>query len=213
MDKDNLVNLIKEITLQTIEKQQNKLLEIPIAVSNRHIHLSQEHLERIFGSGYKLDKQKNLSQPNQYAAKETVTLIGPKGRINNVRILGPSRLVTQVEVSLFDGYTLGLVPPVRASGDIEGSPPITIQGPRGQVHLEEGLICAERHIHMHIDDAEKFGVKDGQYVQIKVPGQRGLIFDQVLIRVSSKYLLEMHIDLDEANAAQIKNGQLGILQI
>lgn len=211
MNQEKLVSLIRDITLQTIEKQKNNSKKIPIAVSNRHIHLSQKHLERLFGSGYKLNILKDLSQPRQYAAKETVTLIGPKGKINNVRILGPTRGETQVEVSLFDGFTLGVAPPVRASGDIEGTSPIIIQGPRGQIHIEKGLLCAQRHIHMHTDDAALFGVEDGQYVQIKVSGQRGLIFDQVLIRVSPKYLLEMHIDIDEANAALIKNGYLGDL--
>jgi putative phosphotransacetylase len=211
MDQNELVHLIKEITLKNLKKQNDKLNVVPIAVSNRHVHLSSFHVERLFGSGYLLSKLKDLSQPNQYAAKETVTLIGPKGKIENVRILGPSRGETQVEISLFDGFTLGVTPPLRVSGDIEGTPSITIQGPRGQIQLDKGLICAARHIHMHIDDAKAFGVVDGQYVQIKVNGRRGIVFDNVLIRVSPKYHLEMHIDLDEANAAQIQNGQLGML--
>lgn len=183
--------------------------EIPIAASNRHIHLSPEHVERLFGRGYMLNKQKDLSQPNQFAAKETVTLIGPKGKIPNVRVLGPARGATQVEISLFDGFTLGVKPPIRNSGDIKGSASITIQGPRGQVTIPEGLICAARHIHMHTSDAERFGVSDGDLVQVKVNGERGVIFSNVLIRVSKRYKLEMHIDLDEANAANLENGQLG----
>ena len=185
--------------------------EIPIAASNRHIHLSPEHVERLFGRGYKLNKQKDLSQPNQFAAKETVTLIGPKGKIPNVRVLGPARGATQVEISLFDGFTLGVKPPIRNSGDIKGSTSITIQGPRGQVTIPEGLICAARHIHMHTSDAERFEVSDGDLVQVKVGGERGVIFSNVLIRVSERYKLEMHIDLDEANAANLKNGQLGVI--
>jgi putative phosphotransacetylase len=205
MNKEKIRVIVEEIVKNSLQK--SKL--VPIAASNRHIHLSPEHVERLFGRGYKLSKLKDLSQPNQFAAKETVTLIGPKGKLQNVRVLGPARGSTQVEVSLFDGFTLGVKPPIRNSGDIKGSEPITIQGPRGQITINEGLICAARHIHMHTNDGEAFGVKDGDLVQVKVDGVRGVIFSNVLIRVSPKYKLEMHIDLDEANAAGIKNGQLG----
>jgi putative phosphotransacetylase len=205
MDRDKIRQLVQEI----VQKKLNPSKQVPIAASNRHIHLSPEHVERLFGRGYELTKLKDLSQPNQFAAKETVTLIGPKGKISNVRVLGPARGSTQVEVSLFDGFTLGVKPPIRNSGNIKGSEPITIQGPRGQVNIDEGLICAARHIHMHTSDAERFDVADGDRVQVKVEGDRGVIFSNVLIRVSPKYKLEMHIDLDEANAANIKNGQLG----
>ncbi len=205
MDKEKIKEIVEEIVRNTL--QQGK--RIPIAASNRHIHLSPEHVERLFGRGYQLTKLKNLSQPNQFAAKETVTLIGPKGKIPNVRVLGPARGSTQVEVSLFDGFTLGVKPPIRNSGDIKGSEPITIQGPRGQVMIQEGVIAAARHIHMHTSDSEAFGVGEGDIVQVKMDGPRGVIFSNVLIRVSPKYKLEMHIDLDEANAANLKNGQLG----
>ncbi|MGG1675331.1 phosphate propanoyltransferase [Neobacillus sp. NRS-1170] len=205
MDKEKIRELVKEIVKNTLQNVK----QVPIAASNRHIHLSPEHVERLFGRGYQLNKLKDLSQPNQFAAKETVTLIGPKGKIPNVRVLGPSRGNTQVEVSLFDGFTIGVKPPVRNSGDIKGSESITIQGPRGQITINEGLICAARHIHMHTSDGEAFGVEDGDVVQVKVDGPRGITFSNVLIRVSPKYKLEMHIDLDEANAANIKNGQLG----
>nr|WP_230497036.1 phosphate propanoyltransferase [Pseudoneobacillus rhizosphaerae] len=186
-------------------------LEVPIAVSNRHIHLSKEHVERLFGRNYQLNKWKDLSQPGQFASKETVTLIGPKGKLEKVRVLGPARGDTQIEISLFDGYTLGITPPIRDSGDIDGTPSVNIQGPRGQLKVDQGLICAARHIHMNPDDATRFQVTNGQRVQVKVTGQRGVIFENVLIRVSPKYKLEMHIDVDEANAAQIKNGQWGVL--
>jgi putative phosphotransacetylase len=210
VEEKDLMNLIKEITIQTLAKTQKKN-EIPIAVSNRHIHLSKEHVERLFGRNYQLNKLKDLSQPGQFASKETVTLIGPKGRIEKVRVLGPARGDTQIEISLFDGFTLGTTPPIRDSGDIEGTPSIVIQGPRGQLKIEKGLICAARHIHMHSDDAIQFNVSNGQRVQVKVAGPRGVTFDNVLVRVSPKYKLEMHIDLDEANAAQIKNGHLGTI--
>jgi putative phosphotransacetylase len=205
MDKEKIRVLVEEIVKATLKQPK----QIPIAASNRHIHLSPEHVDRLFGKGHQLNKLKDLSQPNQFAAKETVTLIGPKGKIQNVRVLGPARGSTQVEVSLFDGFTLGVKPPIRNSGDIKGSGAITIQGPRGQVTINEGLICAARHIHMHTSDGESFGVSDGDRVQVKVEGERGVIFSNVLIRVSPKYKLEMHIDIDEANAANIKNGQLG----
>lgn len=205
MEKENLREIVKEIVRTTLLKAN----KVPIAVSNRHIHLSPEHLERLFGRGYQLKKLKDLSQPNQFAAKETVTIIGPKGKILNVRVLGPARGSTQVEVSLFDGFTLGIKPPIRNSGDIKGSAGITIQGPRGQISIDEGLICAARHIHMHTGDGEVFGLADGDIVQVKIDGERGVVFSNMLIRVSPKYKLEMHIDLDEANAANITNGQLG----
>ncbi|MEQ6376745.1 phosphate propanoyltransferase [Bacillaceae bacterium S4-13-56] len=209
MQEQELKNLIKDVTLKVLQEQKGNQDSIPIAVSNRHIHLSPEHVERLFGKGYQLTKVKDLSQPGQFAAKETVTLIGPKGKIEKVRILGPSRGKTQVEISLFDGYTLGVKPPVRNSGDIEGTPSITIQGPRGQLKIDQGLICAARHIHMHPDDAEFFQVENGQHIQIQVDGPRGVIFQNVLIRVSEKYRLEMHIDIDEANATQIGQGARG----
>jgi putative phosphotransacetylase len=205
MDKEQIRAIVEEVVKNTLQKPK----QVPIAASNRHIHLSAEHVERLFGKGYQLTKFKDLSQPNQFAAKETVTLIGPKGKISNVRVLGPARGLTQVEVSLFDGYILGVKPPIRHSGDIKGTAPITIQGPRGQIQIHEGLICAARHIHMHTSDGETFGVSNGDYVQVKTGGERGVIFTNVLIRVSPKYKLEMHIDIDEANAANIQNGQPG----
>jgi putative phosphotransacetylase len=210
VEQHELVQLIREVTLKALATNQVKL-EVPIAVSNRHIHLSKEHVERLFGRNYQLNKLKDLSQPGQFACKETITLIGPKGKLEKVRVLGPARGDTQIEISLNDGYTLGIAPPIRDSGDIEATPSVTIQGPRGQLKVDQGLICAARHIHMGPDDATRFQVTNGQRVQVKVTGQRGVIFDNVLIRVSPTYNLEMHIDVDEANAAQIKNGQLGVL--
>jgi putative phosphotransacetylase len=208
VEQHELVQLIREVTIKALAINQAKL-EVPIAVSNRHIHLSKEHVERLFGRNYQLNKLKDLSQPGQFACKETVTLIGQKGKLEKVRVLGPARGDTQIEISLNDGYTLGIAPPIRDSGDIEATPSVTIQGPRGQLKVDQGLICAARHIHMGPDDATRFQVTNGQRVQVKVTGQRGVIFDNVLIRVSPNYKLEMHIDVDEANAAQIKNGQFG----
>ncbi|WP_222708666.1 phosphate propanoyltransferase [Paenibacillus sp. N3.4] len=192
-------------------EQMSSQLRIPIGVSNRHIHLSPEAVERLFGSKDALTPMKELSQPGQFACKETVTLIGPKGKIDRVRILGPARGETQVEISLFDGFTLGINPPIRDSGDIEGTPGITIQGPRGQLQISKGVIAASRHIHMHPSDAQRFGVNHGERVKVQIDGVRGMILDHVLIRVSEKYRLDMHIDLDEANAGHVKNGQTGVL--
>ncbi|MCD8510738.1 MAG: phosphate propanoyltransferase [Bacillus sp. (in: Bacteria)] len=217
MEETRLRKLIEEMVRTTLSEKaarNNATLlqdEVPIAVSNRHVHLSPAALERLFGRGYKLTKLKDLSQPGQFAAKETVTLFGPKGKLANVRILGPARGETQVEISLSDGFTLGVHPPVRFSGDITGTPGIKIQGPRGQLTIKEGLICAARHIHMHPDDAEAFGVEDGELVKIKVDGPRSVIFAETLIRVSPKYRLEMHVDFDEANAAHLQKGQTGKL--
>jgi putative phosphotransacetylase len=216
MNEKDLAKIIRETTVKilssTNQEEKRSGNEIPIAASNRHIHLSAVAVERLFGKGYKLQKLKDLSQPGQFAAKETVTLIGPKGKLQKVRVLGPARGDTQVEISLTDGFALGQAAPLRDSGDIEGTPGITIQGPKGQMKIDKGLICAARHIHMHTSDAEHFQVENGERVQVKVSGDRGLTFENVLIRVSDKYRLEMHIDIDEANAAQIKNGQLGIIQ-
>jgi putative phosphotransacetylase len=215
MNEKDLASLIREATLKVLQTEGEVKSggdnAIPIAASNRHIHLSEQAVERLFGKGYQLNKLKDLSQPGQFAAKETVTLIGPKGKLQKVRVLGPARGETQVEISLTDGFAIGEVPPIRDSGDIEGTPGITIQGPKGQLKLNKGLICAARHIHMHTNDAARFQVENGERVQVKVEGERGLTFDNVLIRVSDRYSLEMHIDIDEANAAQIKNGQIGTI--
>jgi putative phosphotransacetylase len=149
---------------------------------------------------------KDLSQPGQYAAQETVDLVGPKSSFKNVRILGPERKKTQVEVSLTDSIKLGVNPPVRDSGDVAQSPGLTIVGPKGSVAINEGVIAAMRHIHMTPDDAKTFGVKDKDIVKVRLGGPRGLIFDQVLIRVNDQFQLEMHIDTDEGNAAGVKTG-------
>ncbi|MBF7097119.1 phosphate propanoyltransferase [Alkalibacter mobilis] len=181
---------------------------VPIAMSNRHIHLSEKDLATLFGEGYELTKMKDLSQPGQFACEEKVDVYGPKNAIKGVRILGPTRPETQLEVSVADSFVLGIAPPVRDSGDIKDSPGVTLEGPKGKVEIMQGAIVASRHIHMHTDDAEKFGLKDKDEVQVKVDGKRGLIFSNVLVRVSDKYALEMHVDVEEGNAAGVKNGQM-----
>lgn len=186
-----------------------KEIRVPIGVSARHVHLSQEDLERLFGEGYTLNPYKPLSQPGQYAAEEEVELIGPK-RSLKVRILGPVRKNTQVELSLTDVIFLGLqtIPPVRDSGDVEGTPGIKIKGPKGEIEIQKGVIIAWRHIHTPKEMAEELGLVDKQIVKVKVEGVRAVTFENVLIRVSDKFAWEFHIDTDEANAAFVKNGDV-----
>jgi putative phosphotransacetylase len=183
-------------------------MKVQVGVSNRHIHLSQADLEALFGKGYQLEVLKELSQPGQYAAKETLEIEGPKGKMERVRVLGPSRTKTQVEISRADSFTLGIQAPVRESGDLQGTPGLRIIGPRGTVEIQSGVIVAARHIHLHPTDAERFGVRDGDIVKVEVNGERALTFDQVHARVNPSYALEMHIDTDEANAAGVVNGQV-----
>ena len=182
--------------------------QVPVGISARHIHLSQADLDVLFGQGYELTVKKELSQPGQYAANERVDLVTEKTTLKGVSILGPVRKQSQVEVSLTDSLKLGLKPPVRDSGDLKESPGITLVGPKGSVTLQEGVIAACRHIHMTPEDAAKFAVQDKEIVKVRCAGQRGLVFDNVLIRVHEQYALEMHIDTDEANAAMCKTGEL-----
>ncbi len=182
--------------------------QIPVGISNRHIHLSREDLETLFGKGYELTPIKDLSQPGQYACKETLTLIGPSMRpIENVRVLGPLRKSSQVEISMTDSFVLKVKPPVRESGKTQGSAPVTIIGPKGIVALKEGCIIANRHIHMSPADAQKFGVKDGDYINVDAfSGTRKTRWYDVQIRVNEQFRLEMHVDTDDANAVGFKNG-------
>ncbi len=185
---------------------------IPIAVSARHIHLSQPTIDRLFGPDYELTPRNDLSQPGQYAAEETVRVIGPKGEFESVRILGPPRDIDQLEISRTDEFHLGVDAPVRASGDIDNTPGIIVEGSVGRVKLERGVICAWRHIHMTPDDARHFGVNDRDVVEVAATGgDRDLVFGDVLVRVSPDFRLEMHIDTDEANAANIASGTPGTL--
>jgi acetate kinase len=187
---------------------------IPIAVSARHVHLTRATLDILFGKAYELTVYKPLSQPGQFAANEIVTLKGPKNTIENVRILGPIRPKDQIEISKTDEFFLGIDAPVRDSGNVAGTPGITLTGPNGYVDLTEGVIVAWRHIHMHPDDAIRFGVQDKDIVSVDVDDEaRPLTFKNVLIRVSDKFKLEMHIDTDEANAAEIRTGEEGILTL
>ena len=181
--------------------------DIPVGISNRHIHLTREHVDILFGKGYQLNKIKDLSQPGQFACKEQLTIVGPSMRaIEGVRVLGPERKASQVEISRTDSFVLKVKPPVRESGSIEGSAPITIIGPKGIVTLKEGCIIANRHIHMSEEEGKAFGVKDNEYVDVELSGERRSLFYDVQIRVHKDFRLEMHVDTDDANSAGIKNG-------
>jgi acetate kinase len=187
-------------------------LTIPIAISARHVHLTQDTVEKLFGEGHELTPYKDLSQPGQFASEEMVTLVGPKAEIERVRVLGPTRSHNQVEISRTDEFKLGIDAPVRGSGDIDNTPGITLRGPEGEVDLEKGLICALRHIHMTTKDARAFGVNHGDFVEVAVKGgERDLTFGDVLIRVKDSYALEMHIDTDEGNAAHLGRSAEGVL--
>ncbi|MBC8014952.1 MAG: phosphate propanoyltransferase [Sporomusaceae bacterium] len=185
--------------------------KVPVGISARHIHVSQADLDVLYGEGYQLTVKKDLLQTGQYAANEVVDIVTEKGTFKNVRILGPVRNQTQIEVSLSDAMKLKISTPVRDSGDLKGSPGITVVGPKGSVVLEEGVIAAGRHIHMSLTDAEKFGVKDKDIVKVRCGGERGLIFENVLIRVHESFRLEMHIDTDEANSAMCLNS--GVVEV
>lgn len=180
--------------------------KVPVGISNRHLHLSQTDLEILFGEGSQLTPIKDLSQTGQFAAEEVVTLATKKNCIQNVRILGPTRPDTQVEISRTDAFTLGLRPPVRDSGAITDSESVTLVGPKGSLQLKQGVIIALRHIHMNEEDAANFGVKDKDTVSVKTSGERSLTFENVLVRVREDFVLEFHIDTDEANAAGLGNG-------
>jgi acetate kinase len=177
-----------------------------IEVSAHHIHLSQEHVEALFGQGHPLTPHSDLSQPGQFACKEQLAIVGPKGRVERVRVLGPARKVTQVEISMTEQFKLGINPPIRESGDLRDTPGCTLEGPAGNVVLDRGVICAQRHIHMTPADALHYGVRDKSTVRVRVAGDRELIFGDVCVRVNPNYRLAMHIDTDEANAANIKTG-------
>ncbi|WP_258360611.1 phosphate propanoyltransferase [Moorella sulfitireducens (nom. illeg.)] len=184
------------------------LLEVPVGVSGRHVHLTREHLQTLFGPGYELTKVKDLVQPGEFACKETVTVVGPKGVLEKVRIIGPLRSYTQVELSRTDCFKLGVTPPVRDSGELEGSPGCILVGPAGVVTLNQGVIIALRHIHLPPNEARRYGLKDKDTVNVQVGGERALVFQNVLVRVHANYRPEFHIDTDEANACLLSSDDI-----
>lgn len=199
---DALVELLLEVVKEGGTIQQEDC-SIPVGISNRHIHLSKADVNTLFGEGYLLTRTKDLSQPGQYACKEALTICGPKGAIENVRILGPERQESQVEVLRTDCFKLGLKAPVKLSGELQGTPGITLAGPKGSILLSQGVIVAQRHIHMSLEDAQRFGVRDGELVTIQINGLRGGTYTNVAIRANNTSQLECHIDTDEANAMDL----------
>jgi len=207
--RETLRALGREVANQELRSAQ--ALPVYIGVSAHHVHLCQADVEALFGPGHQLTPRTPLRQPGQFAAEERVHLAGPRGRVERVRVLGPTRSRTQVEISRTEEFELGIDAPIRDSGDLAGSPGLTLEGPAGTVALREGVICAHRHVHMGPADAAAFGVQDRDVVQIEVQGERPLVFGDVLVRVRPDYVLEMHVDTDEANAAELSTGALGRL--
>jgi propanediol utilization protein len=200
---DQIVTLVLQEIQKYSESSETNL--IPLGISNRHVHLSQKDLESLFGAGAELSKIKDLSQPGQFACKECVTLVGPKGCIENVRILGPTRPQTQIELLVADCFKLGVKAPLKMSGKLDGTPGLVICGPKGSENLCEGAIVAKRHIHMTPEDAERFNCTDNEIVKVECRGERGGILDNVIVRVTKASKLDFHIDTEEANCMGIKD--------
>ena len=200
--------------MKDIEKLVDAVIRtafIPLEASGRHVHVTREQALALFG--HNLTEKRPLSQPGQYLCNERVAVVGPKGEFQNVAVLGPARKEAQVEISLTDGRTLGITPPVRLSGDVKNTPGVRLVGPNGQVELNQGVIAAKRHIHMSPQDARNFGVTDGQEVSLKTYTGRQLIFENVPVRVRPDFATYAHLDYDEANACGMRDGDLGrILQ-
>lgn len=200
-----MVEFVDYIAQEVLKELKHKLF-IEVEASGRHIHLCKRDLEILFGKGYELTKTKDLSQPGQFACQERVSVSGPKGTLNNVIILGPERNKTQIELSLTDARTLGIQAPIRQSGDVSDSPGAVISHEGRKIEIKEGVIVAKRHIHITPEDAQRLHVKDGEIVKIKVFGNRPLIFDDTVVRVSNKFRTFIHIDYDEANACGYSKG-------
>lgn len=206
-------DLVKPAGLERLAQGLIERLTVEIEASGRHIHLSQAHLEALFGAGHRLERVKELSQPGQYVSAERVTLEGPKGCIDHVVVLGPVRPESQVEISLTDAVILGVTPPVRLSGRVEGTPGLLLRHGGRELRLERGLIVAQRHIHMTPEDAERFGVEQGQRVRLRCFTGRPVIFEGVEVRVSPQFATAVHIDYDEANACGFRKGDRGLILV
>ena len=200
-----------DVSVDALAAEIVRLLTIEMEASGRHIHLSRAHVDALFGTGHRLTPVKDLSQPGQFACQERVTLVGPKGELKNVVVLGPERGESQVEISLTDAVALGITPPVRQSGDLKNTPGLTVRSGERMITLDHGLIAALRHIHMTPEDAGRWGVSDNQTVKLKTFTARPLVFDDVVVRVSPKYATMVHLDYDEANACGFKKGDRGMI--
>lgn len=206
-NREELIQKITELVLEHWNRLSTDPYQVPVGISARHVHLSRDHVETLFGAGYQLTPEKSLSQPGQFACKEQVEVCGPKGSIKKVRILGPERKQSQVEMAFSDCRILGIKPPVRTSGDLKETPGILLKGPVGEVSLKEGVIIADRHIHMTPEEASWFGVSDGDRVNVLVPGEKAGVLGRVLVRVTNESRLDLHVDTDDANAFLLRQGQ------
>lgn len=203
MDEKLVRDLVEDLKLRA----ERSKTPVPVGVSNRHIHFTKEDFKAVFGADAEASLLKDIKQPGQFACKERVTIEGPKGSIANVRMIGPYRPYTQVEVSLGDARALGLEPPIRDSGKLDNTPGVRIVGPKGSIEIKRGVILSRRHIHFSLKEAEAYRIKDGMVVRVRCgTGDRATVFEGVLCRASDKYALEFHLDVEEANAAALKNG-------
>ncbi len=183
-------------------------MKVTVGISNRHVHLTKEDLATLFGDDYELEVVRPINQPGQFASNSFVTVKTEKSEIEHVRVLGPVRAYTQVEISMTDAYKLGVRPPIRDSGDLEGSSPVTLIGPKGELHLDKGLILADRHIHITPKQKEMYGFKDVDYVSVAIPGEKGGIINNVRLKVLEKSYFEIHLDTDDANAFLLHDGDI-----
>lgn len=206
MNQEELVRYITQRVLEELEGKKEDTSTVPVGISARHIHLCKQDVEMLFGVGYVLQPMKALSQLGQFAAEETLEVIGPKGKLKKVRILGPERKETQVEVAASEARSLGMKVPVRCSGDIKGTPGVTLRGPKGEITLSCGVIIAERHLHLSTKESVSYGLLDGEKISVVVEGDKGGLLGNVVVRVGDQYSLDLHIDTDDANAFGIMPG-------
>ena len=199
MDKGKVQRAVQLAVAESIFRKSGKIF-VPVASSARHVHLCRADVEKLFGPGYQLQKFRDLSQPGQFACKEQVTIVGPKGKLERVRVLEPERKDTQVEIALTDSFALGIRPPVRMSGKVAGSPGCTLVGPAGQAEIAQGVIVAARHMHISPEQAKFYGLQDGQVVRLRSEGERAVVFENVVVRAGNGHDFEVHLDTDEANA-------------
>ena len=200
MDKGAVQRSVQLAVAEALFRKTGRIF-VPVASSARHIHLCRADVEKLFGKGYQLQKFRDLSQPGQFACKEQLTVVGPKGQLQKVRVLGPERKATQVEIAFTDSFALGIRPPVRMSGKTAGTPGCRLIGPAGEAEISEGVIVAARHLHLSAAQAAMFGLKDGQSVSLRSEGERAVVFENVIVRAGNGHDMEVHIDTDEANAA------------
>lgn len=203
--QEQLAAIVAEAVRKELEKRSR---QVPVGISVRHIHLSRADVDRLFGRNYQLTPKKKLSQPGQYACEECLDVIGPKGELKKVRILGPERSASQIELAQTDCRNIGIAAPVRSSGKTAGTPGVTLRGPLGEVTIPEGVIIADRHLHMSEAEAAAFGLKDGDHVSIQIDGEKPGVMGNVLVRAGSAHKLDLHIDTDDGNAFLLKQGQL-----